>query len=41
MKKFTNVLVRLLVLISSLEAQDSLKQKILLKEITLDDRISS
>ena len=37
MKKFTNVLVRLLVLITfSLEAQDSLKQKISLKEITLD-----
>ncbi len=37
MKKFSNVLVRLLVLITfSLEAQDSLQQKISLKEITLD-----
>ena len=37
MKKFSNVLVRLLVIITvSLEAQDSLQQKISLKEITLD-----
>ena len=37
MKKYSNVLVRLLVIITvSLEAQDSLQQKISLKEITLD-----
>ncbi len=37
MKKFSNVLVRLLVIITvSLEAQDSLQHKISLKEITLD-----
>ncbi|MEC8397467.1 MAG: TonB-dependent receptor, partial [Bacteroidota bacterium] len=37
MKKFSKVLVRLLVIITvSLEAQDSLQQKISLKEITLD-----
>ena len=37
MKKFSNVLARILVIFTvSLEAQDSLKQKISLKEITLD-----